>query len=420
MTTHGRSGPQVPESIDIRYPVEPDRIIAAVFIAVGLGVGLLSADLLGVTLPQILRGLLVVPLWVLVGLYLLADLLWGFAVFDGLRRDSTPIDYGADDVQVRILTIDAEATVQKTVDALPETLADRHVIAETDLDITGAEVHVVPEDFECTAADKGRALEWARRHVQCDKEFVLFLDEDTLIPEFEGLPDADIVQFREHPGKTGSWLSFWSEVLRMGWQVEQLGFAEFDIPLYTWGGGLAVRKTVEDEITWNFYTLIEDTVFTWFAVENGASYEVAETRFRNQAPRSIKAMFEQRRRWVTGTIQGEKFLPAKYHMLLTVRNVVWALSPVLVAQAAVTLVLPVRVFDYLPFQASFLLLAVMTLVWTGAGVWYYGGPDLRTLPVIPLLPVLIVLHSLGAVWGFVSRPAGFKQTSKTSATSVSD
>lgn len=145
--------------------------------------------------------------------------------------------YGPDDIQVRILTIDEEQVVQATVDSLPDGLTDRHVVAETAIDIDGATVHVVPEDFGCDAVRKGRAIEWARRHVTCDKEYVLYLDEDSLVSSSDGLPDADIVQIQERPRRTGSFFTYLAEIYRVGVQLEQRAFSRFSVPLFAWGGG---------------------------------------------------------------------------------------------------------------------------------------------------------------------------------------
>ncbi|WP_277543836.1 hypothetical protein [Haloarcula laminariae] len=224
-------GAHVPEGIETRYPIEPERVLTALLIVIILGVTVAGAHLFGFVLPELYRVFLGVLLLGVAGLYVTSIFHWLYEVIQGWRSAPDPVTYGPEAVQVRILTIDAEGTVQNTVNELPDTLTDRHVIAETPIEIDGATVHVVPDDFECMAMDKGRALEWARRTLPCEKEYVLFLDEDTLVPEFPGLPDADIIQFREYPMKTDSWWTFWAEIMRMGWQLEQMGFKRHDIPM---------------------------------------------------------------------------------------------------------------------------------------------------------------------------------------------
>ncbi|GGK77136.1 hypothetical protein GCM10009067_31940 [Haloarcula sebkhae] len=124
--------------------------------------------------------------------------------------------WGLDDVQVRVLTIGAEDVVQATVDSVPDGVAGIKVIAEQNIEIDGAAVHIVPDSFSCEATNKGRAVEWARRQVDCDAEYVLYLDEDTLVTGLTGLPEADFVQFTEKPIYTGSRLAYLCEVFRVG------------------------------------------------------------------------------------------------------------------------------------------------------------------------------------------------------------
>ncbi|MFP4212042.1 MAG: leucyl/phenylalanyl-tRNA--protein transferase [Alkalispirochaeta sp.] len=124
--------------------------------------------------------IILVLLWAVFILYSASVLFWIFEVAVLARGQTVSADelvYGQEDVQVRILTIGAEAVVQATVDSIPDGVTDVRVVAERDIEIDGATVHVVPEEFECEATHKGRALEWARRNVPCTREFVLYLDE---------------------------------------------------------------------------------------------------------------------------------------------------------------------------------------------------------------------------------------------------
>ena len=410
-------GSRVPVETDTNYPVEPDRILGLIVLLILLSIlAVVGSDMSGWGSIGVLQEGLVVGLWLLAVLYFLSGVSWLRNLIVGGMSDYPPIEYGSEAVQVRILTIGAQGIVQKTVDHLPDTLTDRHVIAESDMEIDGAEVHVVPADFECVATNKGRALEWARQEVPCEREYVLYLDEDTLVPSFDGLPDADIVQFREWPMKTDSWWTYWSEIVRMGFQLGQVGYADRNMPLYAWGGGLAIRKSVEDTITWDFDTLVEDTVFTWFAVQNGANYEVVKTRFRNQAPLSVRDMISQRRRWLVGTIREEEYLSLGDQLLLTVRNVVWVFSPIVAIVSVVVALgwvmgIPTGMEWSGPLKAGSLIFLVLTFMWVLAGIAYYGI-RLQTLPVLVLWPLLIVLHSLGALKGFVFPPRTFVATEK--------
>ena len=238
-------------------------------------------------------GVVVVLLWVALLLYAFSVSWWLFEVVvlsRGWNRHGDD-NWEDSDIQVRILTIGSEAVVQATVNSVPSTIDDIRVIAERDISIEGATVHVVDEAFECAATNKGRAVEWARQHVPCDREYVLYLDEDTLMAGFDGVPDADIVQFSEKPIYTGSRLAYLCEIFRVGYQFEQLGFHRLRYPLYAWGGGVAIRHEIEDEITWDVATITEDTNFIWRAAETrDLTYRLVDARFRNQAPPSIRSL----------------------------------------------------------------------------------------------------------------------------------
>ncbi|MDZ7730992.1 MAG: hypothetical protein U5K37_08840 [Natrialbaceae archaeon] len=63
-----------------------------------------------------------------------------------------------------------------------------------------------------------------------DEPFVLYLDEDTIVPSLPPFPDVDIVQLMERPVRTGSWLSYFAEIFRMGFQIEQRTFPSSGTP----------------------------------------------------------------------------------------------------------------------------------------------------------------------------------------------
>jgi hypothetical protein len=257
---------------------------------------------------------------------------WVFEVFLlGLGWESSDADaWELSDIQVRILTVDAAAVVQGTVDAIPDGVASIEVVAERDIDVDGASVHVVPEEFDCEATNKGRAVEWARRSLPCGVEYVLYLDEDTIVTDLTGLPDADFVQFSEKPIYTGSRLAYLCEVFRVGYQYEQRAFHRLSYPLYAWGGGFAIRHSVENELTWDVATITEDTNLIWRAADRfDLDYRLVDARFRNQAPPSLKAMFKQRRRWMSGTLSDNSILPLTYQPIAFTRAVTWGVSPLI-------------------------------------------------------------------------------------------
>ncbi len=364
---------------------------------------------------------LTVFFWGTLVLYGGSSLWWVFEItvlaYDWEADSLTEV--GLPDIQVRILTVDSASTVQVSVNSLPEQLDDIKVIAETEIDIDGADVHVPPDDFECQAQRKGRAIEWARRHVPCDREYVLYLDEDTIVINLEGLPAADVIQISEHPLRTGSRLAYLCEVFRIGYQREQRAFHRLAYPLYAWGGAVAVRRDLENKITWDVPTITEDTTFIWRAAkyldqqDEQLDYQLVNGRFRNQAPPSLSAMINQRRRWLSGTVDDMHRLPRRYLPLQFTRIITWTVSPLIPLLSVVAFLFPGVVPQHNLYQIASTGLFGMLFVYTTAGMLEY-----RTYPEVGLLhliitPFTVVIYAVGALWGFLRPVSDFEVTEKT-------
>lgn len=360
--------------------------------------------------------ILSVILWIIVFLSACSIAYWTYlVVFVGRHYEYPTAEYDLADAQVRFLTVDAERIVQESVNALPEAITDRHVIAEQPMEIAGATVHVVPDSFECEAIRKGRALEWARQHLDCEKEYVLFLDEDSLVTDLDGIPDADVVQFRERPRRSQSWLTYLAEIFRMGFQTEQRAFSALSVPLYAWGGGIAIRTELEDRIGWERATMIEDTTFVWsVAADSDADldFALARSKFDTQAPPSIRAMVSQRSRWIAGSQAERGLLSPLYRALTTVRNLAWAFSPAVPFLTVLPLFVPGTIAFETAFQVLSLSVFAFVVVWSGLGVRYYGESALVGVGLVVLTPVVSLLHSFGAFVGFVVPPTDFAVTRK--------
>ncbi|WP_227133302.1 glycosyltransferase family 2 protein [Halorubellus salinus] len=391
-----------------------ERVALAVVAAVLVLAGAATAGVTPLAAGTV-ESLFELTLWTTAALFAGTAVVWfALAYVVGAGYEPPPAEYGGDDVQVRVLTIDAEDVVQATVDSLPDDLDDVHVVAEDAIDVAGADVHVVPEDFECDAVRKGRAIEWARRTLDTDREYVLYLDEDSLLTDWQGLPDADVVQLRERPRHTGSALSYLADVYRMGVQIEQRAFARLSVPLFAWGGGIAVRSSVEDAVTWDRETLVEDTAFVWAAARQlDVDFALSESVCRNEAPPNLTEILQQRRRWAAGNLDATSLLPTRYRVLTRVRNYAWALSPVVTLVVVPLSLLGATVVYATLFLAVSVLLAAFTVFWYLRGVLYYDDADQVPLALaLPLAPVVTVVHSMGTVAGILAPPADFRVTEK--------
>jgi len=359
--------------------------------------------------------------WTVLTIFFVATAFWLVEVVVVGRARREAIEHEPADVEVRVMTVAAERVVQATVDQLPAELDTVRVIAERPITVEGAEVCVVPSEFECEATRKGRALEWARRELNCTASYILYLDEDTLLREFPGLPDADIVQLSEQPIRSDSWLTYFAEVFRMGFQLEQAVFPKLRYPLYAWGGGIAVRKHLEDRITWDVNTVTEDTNFVWRAFQAGeCDLQFLNIRAMNQAPPSVREMIYQRRRWISGAARDSHLLPRRYQLLALMRNAAWGLvfvSPLL----ALPLVTPVSVVLFPVVYGYVLLFQVVGLFgWAVLGYWYYGERPLVLAALLVTIPLVAVIHAAGAFWAIFQPTTEFRVTQKVPPSELED
>jgi len=359
--------------------------------------------------------------WVTLVLYGVSSFWWLLEVtvlaYNWQADDESEI--GLNNIQVRILTYNSPSTVQITANSVPTGIAETKVIAEAEMDINGADVHVVPDEFESQAQKKGRAIEWARKHIECEQEYILYLDEDSIMVNFEGLPAADLIQISEHPLRTGSWLVYLCEVFRVGYQREQRSFHRMAYPLYAWGGAVAVRHELENEVTWDVPTITEDTTYIWRAAkyvdQQGGRFEyrLLNRRFRNQAPPSLREMFNQRRRWMSGTLRDMYRLPKRYLPLQFTRIITWTLSPIIPLLSVLAFFYP----EFVPQHGLYLITSVglfsMLFVYMIAGlIEYKKYPEVWPVYLV-LTPMIVALHAVGAFWGLLRPATDFKITEKT-------
>ena len=185
------------------------------------------------------------------------------------------------------------------------------------------------------------------------------------------------------------------------------------------GGCLAVRASVEDAVTWDASTVTEDTNFLWRAAAHGQlDFAVLDVRFRNQAPPSIRAMMNQRRRWISGTRADGGLLPRSYRPLYYTRIVAWAFSPLVPILVVVSAATPGAVPAAGAYQAASLALFGLLFVYMGVGTVRYRKSVGRALAYVAATPIAFLAHSAGALWGVVRPVDSFAVTQKVAPETV--
>lgn len=225
----------------------------------------------------------------------------------------------------------------------------------------------------------------------------------------------------ERPVRTKSWLCYFAEIFRMGFQIEQRTFPRLRYPLYAWGGGFAVRVAVEDEVTWDVSTVTEDTNFIWRAFADPArDMAVLPVKLLNQAPPSIREMIHQRRRWLSGSSMDSHLLPRRYRLLALLRNAAWGLvplSPILL----IPLATPVSIaFFPALYEMGILFQLIGLFGWGFIGYWYYGERPHVLVGLFLTLPLVALIHATGALWAIIQPTKQFRVTQKIPPSEIED
>lgn len=350
--------------------------------------------------------LIAISFWFITSIFIIGGIMWSFFFILGRFYDEPVRVWEKDDIQVRIITIGTnKQVIQRTVDSANQYFDDIHVISENQVDIHGAIVHVVPDGFESDAIRKGRANDWAINNIDNDKEYNLYLDEDTIVTGFDGIPDFDIVQFMELPQFNGSYLTYLTEVTRVGYQREIMLFPYTKYPFYLWGGAFAVKTDIERKVGWERRSITEDTAFLWEAINNEASFGITKQWYKNQSPPSINGLISQRRRWVAGSIRALQYLDIKWKLIVSIRSIMWVFSMftvyVILAGFTIEFELWLIVVLFLPLAA-----------WSILGSKQYDRRIINIFAMIALFPVIHSINALGVFYGVFFPPGDFEVTEK--------
>jgi hypothetical protein len=190
------------------------------------------------------------------------------------------------------------------------------------------ELIVVPEDFECQASYKARALEYSRR-LRVERRLndyfvkVLFVDDDG-VPTKSYIEkvfraDFDVCEGIPTPRTGyGRFLSHMDDLRTINCLYMCSVFQGIGHPIHVHGEGLCVRATAEGLVTWDYRMFAsEDLVFGHIAAYAGMTWGFVWDYVEITSPFTWGDFLTQRRRWLWGNIHAiRRVLPWSSSLLL--------------------------------------------------------------------------------------------------------
>ena len=233
------------------------------------------------------------------------------------------------------------------------------------------EVIVVPEDFQCQASYKARALEYSRR-LRVERRLndfyvkVLFVDDDGVPTKsyvekvFEA--DFDVCEGIPTPRTGyGRFLSHMDDLRTINCLYMCSVFQGLGHPIHVHGEGLCVRGTAEWLVTWNYEMFAsEDLVFGHMAVVKGRTWGFVWDYLEITSPFTWKDFLTQRRRWLWGNIHAIRHVLPLRSSILLIGLYSYGLFTFVVSTIGIVLAL----FGMLHFPPSIMpWLVVSTVLW---------------------------------------------------------
>ena len=267
---------------------------------------------------------------------------------------------------IQITTVGNEETVNEIIRRIRGyQLAFAHsiwVVTEpwAEADFQGAdEVIVVPEDFQCQASYKARALEYARR-LRVERRLndfyikVLFLDDDG-VPTKSYIEKVLVADFDVCEGipapRTGygRLLSHMDDLRTINCLYMCSVFQGIGHPIHVHGEGLCVRGNAEALVSWDYKMFAsEDLVFGHMAVIKGMTWGFVWDYVEITSPFTWGDFLTQRRRWLWGNLHAIRHVLPLRSSLLLVGLYVYGLFTFVASTIGIVLALT----GAFPFQSS--------------------------------------------------------------------
>lgn len=280
-------------------------------------------------------------------------------------------------------------------------------------------VVVVPNEFECRAKYKARALEYSKRKriSEVYNGWIYFMDEENWVNE---QTIKAITNFAEHGNaKLASGpLMFKSGGSKLMWLGDSIRVTECRVchlahSLGWWpmhGENLLVYSKVEKEIGWESKYLTEDILFTAYAGEKSYRTGWHGGQLYSTSPSTFFDFIKQRKRWFSGMLQFvlNKNVKAKYRLPELYLLLCWLMGPVFIIGAIANLF-----HNFTPSSSlRYYLYPVFIIFPTG---YFIGckGRFYDKLMAILFCWIFGMLEGIVAWISLVKRPDGFDIIRKT-------
>lgn len=274
-------------------------------------------------------------------------------------------------------------------------------------------VIIVPNDFECKARYKARALEYARRRRVREhyNGWIYFIDEENWVTKqtinainhFIAHGNAQIASGPLIFTRASSMLIWLGDSIRTAeCRVCHFGHSFGRWPVH--GENLLLHSEVEKEVGWEFESLLEDVMFSAYAAQKGYGTGWHGGQLFSTSPMSLLDFIKQRRRWFRGMLQHvlNRNVNAKYKVLELYLLSCGLLGIIFVAGVVVNLfyhfVSPS--FSYFYLYPSLILLSTACFIGCNGNYWQ------RLLSAL-FCWVFVIVDSISAWFSLIKPPKRF-------------
>lgn len=274
-------------------------------------------------------------------------------IVGGLLYDPDRGEERAENVRFVVTTIGSESVATTLASVIDHTLAtfpeyELYVLTDEGADLEDDlraddrfETVVVPDDFECEATAKGRAIQYFVETVVADEQeyWYAFLDDDNEVRGRDILYEIPVYERRGYhaanpvlvPRQGHSATTFVMDHVRTldDLTVFRTFTGLLGRPLVGFHGELlTVRGDTLAEVGFDRESIVEDFAFAAELVRRDLPVWQTGSRVSILSPHSTPDLFKQRRRWFLGLLAELRRCPPSATLVMGLRMVAWTFATV--------------------------------------------------------------------------------------------